>query len=928
MPAIPSIKRGILARRGIRRLTLPGDGESVRIMQWVGIMMRGRTTAVAMAAAALVAAGAVAAEGEFQDSAADWWSLRPVAAVAPPLRGHPVDAFVTVALRERGLTMSPPADARTLCRRVCFDLTGLPPSPEEIDAFERESGSDPEGAFRSLVDRLLASPRYAERWARHWLDVVHYADTHGFDKDKPRPNAWPYRDFVIRALHEDKPYARFVEEQIAGDVLYPGTRDGIEALGFLSAGPWDFIGHEELPEERIDGMVARDLDRDDMVGNAAGTFLSVTVQCARCHNHKFDPIPAEDYFSLQAVFSALDRADRAYDTDPEIARRRSGLQEAEKALLREQEEVMRMIAERGGEELAALDARIAAAEKDAPQGVRPEYGWHSPIEASQDTLHWVQVDLGRPVPVREVVLAGAWDDFNGIGAGFGFPVRFRVEGSRNAGFSGDVVTIAARDLEDFPNPGTAPASFPAPPEPVRFVRVTATKSAPRRNDFVFALAELQVFDAAGRNLAEGAPVAASGSIEAPVRWAARNLTDGIFPAATGGEVAALRRAREEVVARRAGRDLIDRRDRIAASLGQVRTELRDLPPQQLVYAGTVHTGSGNFRGTGASGGRPRPIYVLARGDVTKPGREVGPGALSAVRELPHRFDLPPDAPEGARRAALARWITDPRNPLTWRSIVNRVWQYHFGQGIVDTPGDFGRMGSLPSHPELLDWLAAWFRDSGGSLKDLHRLILTSAAWRQSSSVRNDAAHRIDAGNRLLWRQNRRKLEAEAVRDSMLAVSGCLDLTMGGPGWQDFEILHPEHSPHYRYDLADPEDRRTWRRAIYRFTVRSQMQPFLTALDCADPSIRVDTRNQSGSPAQALTLLNSGFAVTQAVHFARRVEREAGPGLPGRIDHACRLALGHALPPEDRGRLIRYAAAHGLAGACRILFNLNEFTFVD
>ena len=255
----------------------------------------------------------------------DWWSLRPIVRPAVPDPGPegarwvrtPIDAFVYAALKAKGLSPSPEADRRTLIRRVSFDLTGLPPTPEEVEAFLADPAPD---AYERLVDRLLASPRYGERWGRHWLDVARYGDTHGYDKDKPRPNAWPYRDYVIRAFNEDKPYGRFVREQVAGDVLFPGTRDGVEALGFISAGPWDFIGHAEVPESKLDGQIARLLDRDDMVANTMNTFVSMTVQCARCHDHKFDPVTQEDYYSLHAVFAALDRADRPYDLDPEVGR--------------------------------------------------------------------------------------------------------------------------------------------------------------------------------------------------------------------------------------------------------------------------------------------------------------------------------------------------------------------------------------------------------------------------------------------------------------------------------------------------------------------------------------------------------------------------------------------------------------------------------
>ena len=813
-------------------------------------------------------------------------------------------------------------------RRVYFDLTGLPPSPEEVEAFVKESATSG-AAYEALVDRLLASPRYGERWARHWLDVVHFGETHGYDKDQPRPNAWPYRDYVIRAFNEDKPYSRFVQEQLAGDILFPDTRDGIEALGFISAGPWDLIGHAEVPEEKIDGKIARHLDRDDMVANTVGSFASITAQCAQCHDHKFDPVTQEDYYSLQAVFAAVDRADKSYDADPALRTSRATLNARIKELEAVEKGYAEQLAKAAGPELAALEKDIAEAEKAASQGVKPEYGWHSAIENSQETRKWVQVDLGQSVALDRVVLAGAWDDFNGIGAGFGFPVRFRIEASDDAAFGGEPLIIAAQDLEDFRNPGTAPQSFPANGKKGRYLRVTATKLAPRQNDFIFALSELQAFDTAGKNTAAGTAVTSIDSIEGPVRWTRRNLTDGIYPAATGGEdiLAALRKQRDAVIAKVQDEPTTSARAANSLALETARQELAKFPPLQVVYTGTVHNGGGNFRGTG---GKPRPIHLLARGQVTTPRTEMQPAALAALdAQLPSHFDLPADAPESARRAALAKWLTDPRNPLTPRSIVNRVWLYHFGNGIVTTANDFGRMGTLPTHPELLDWLAVTFRDElGGSLKKLHKLIVTSATYRQSSSTRNARGEANDSLNSLLWRQNRRKLEAEAVRDAVLAVSGTLDLKAGGPGWKDFVVERPEHSPHYRYDLADPNDSATWRRSIYRFIVRSQPQPFMTVLDCADPSMRVEKRNESVSPAQALSLLNNGFMVTQATHFAERLKAEAGDDPGAQIDLAFRLATGRAASATDRDQLVAYSQKHGLSNTCRVILNLNEFTFID
>jgi cytochrome c553 len=672
-----------------------------------------------------------AAAGE-AGTAEVWWSLRPLTRPAVPgipnLKSqisNPIDAFVLAKLQAAGLEPSPEADRRTLLRRVTFDLTGLPPAPEEVEAWLSDTSP---GAYERLVDRLLASPAYGERWARHWLDVVHYGDTHGYDKDKPRPNAWPYRDYVIRSLNADKPYARFVQEQLAGDVLFPGTADGIEALGFIAAGPWDFIGHAEVPETKTDGRIARHLDRDDMVANTVNTFVSLTVQCAQCHNHKFDPIPQEDYYRLQAVFAALDRADRPYYTDLAVARR--------------------------------------AAELQARRRER------------RDRL--------KPLAAR----------------------------------------VVARGLAE---------------QPV---------DADTRRALAAAVADLTAAEAA----------------------------------------------------------------------------FKRLPPPHVVYCGTVHTGQGAFRGTGPDGGRPRPIHVLTRGDVKRPGPEVGPGALRAVAGLPHVFDLPPGHPEGARRAALARWLTDPANPLTWRSIVNRVWQYHFGRGIVETANDFGHMGRLPTHPELLDWLACEFRDGGQSLKRLHRLIVCSATYRQASAGHPEF-EKLDAANVYLWRMNRRRLEAEAVRDCVLAVAGRLDRRMGGPAFQDFVIEKPEHSPHYEYQRFDADDPRGQRRSVYRVLVCSQQQPFMTVLDCADPSMQVDRRSETLSALQALALLNDDLMLVMARHFAERVERQGGD-VGEQVAAAFRLALGREPAEGERAALAVYARRHGLANACRVILNLNEFVFID
>jgi len=393
------------------------------------------------------------------------------------------------------------------------------------------------------------------------------------------------------------------------------------------------------------------------------------------------------------------------------------------------------------------------------------------------------------------------------------------------------------------------------------------------------------------------------------------------------DVAGLRREREREVEKATLAAEREERATLEAGLAEAKAALAALPPAQVAYVATVHRGGGAFAGTGANGGKPRAIHVLSRGNVQKPGRAVGPGTLSCVAGLPSRFDLPEGHGEGERRAALARWLTRRDNPVPWRSIVNRVWQYHFGKGLVETPNDFGRMGGLPSHPELLEWLAVEFRDGGQSLKALHRWIVTSATYRQRSDVAQERASAMDADNRLLWRAGRRKLEAEAVRDAALMVAGKLDLRMGGPSFQDFVVERPEHSPHYEYHLHDPEDPRSHRRSVYRFVVRSQQQPFMTVLDCADPSMQVGRRNEGASPLQALALLNNPLMLSMSRHFASRLEAMPGD-LDARVARAHAEALGRAPTTGERAALVAHARAHGLANTCRLLLNLNEFVYID
>jgi hypothetical protein len=895
----------------------------------------------------------------------DWWSLLPIQQVTVPNTGSawgrtPVDSFIMAKLNEKHLAPSPEAGARTLIRRLTYDLHGLPPTPQEVEEFVHDSRPD---AYERLVDRLLGSPRYGERWARHWLDIVHYGESHGYDKDKPRANAWPYRDYVIQSLNSDKPFDRFAQEQIAGDVLYPGDPDATIATGFIAAGPWDFVGHVELPETKTDGLIARYNDRDDMVSTTMSTFVSLTVHCARCHDHKFDPITQQDYYRLQAVFAGVDRADRAFDRDRGIHEKRRMLTATRIRLEQELQSLEEPLSKITSPAIQEIDRRLAEvkaqlAKLPEPKAASPSNGYHSSIMATADHEKWVQVDLGHQVPIDEIRLVPARPTDFPDTPGFGFPLRYRIDLSDDPSFR-IAVAVMDRTSADQPDPGDEPVVITPNCRSARFVRFTATRLWKRTNDFIFALAELEVLSS-GKNVSRGAVVTALDSIEAG-RWSTKYLVDGYSsrrpleisqdnsPASTARQrldatAAQLTLDRQQQIEAQIAPELNRKISSIRTVLAETRKELAGLPVPSLVYAAsTDFARQGNF----APATQPRPIHLLTRGDVKQPGQLMTPGSVASVRGVDPDFESLDPNDEGARRAALARWITNPNNPLTQRSIVNRVWQYHFGRGIVDTPNDFGHMGDEPTHPELLDWLANWFLEHGQSLKALHRLIVTSSVYRQTSQIsdfksaisnvkseisnlRSEisdlTSESIDGDNRFLWRMNRMRLDAESIRDAALYAAGQLDCTMGGPSLQQF-FFKDDHSPVYDYTRFDWDSPAARRRSVYRFIVRSVPDPFMDSFDCPDACQLVPKRNSTLTALQALSLLNNPFAVSQAEQLAGRV-RSAINDLSGQVSLAFQLTLGRSPTTDEAADLFSYATTYGLANVCRLLLNSNEFMFVD
>ena len=857
----------------------------------------------------------------------DWWSLRPIINPEIPKSDigwarNQIDRFVEARRMKAGLMPAREASPATLLRRLTFDLTGLPPTPEEVRDFLKTSEENPEAAYLALVDRLLNSPRYGEQWGRRWLDLVRYGESHGYDKDKARFHAWPYRDYVIRSFNQDKPWSRFVQEQVAGDVLWPGDPDGIVALGFVAAGPWDFIAHVEVGEGKMDGRIAKHLDRDDMVSAVFNVFMSTTVQCAQCHHHKSDPVSMEDYYRLHAVFAGVDRANRGYQSDQAAAAKRVELSKEIAAIDQEISQLEKEMETRGGKSLVQARKRVSALVKAQKEGVKtvPEHGYHSGIARKSAEGKWVQVDLGEPMEIVKIRLRACHDDFAGIGAGFGFPRRFRIEAADDEGFKNGRRVLVDQTAGDFANPGLSPVLFSVkdPSRPVRFVRITATNLAKRKDVFILALGELELLDGEGKNRALGKKVTAKDSISAPPRWRPKNLVDGRFASASDSSseslLAEARHQLEEMIKGLERPEDLQRLKSLKSKRKLAQSRLEALPKENLVYSlASQFRPQGKFVPTK---GKIRPIHLLHRGDLSSPREKMAPGAPALWGQATPDFKLPADAPESERRAALARYLVDPENPLIWRSAVNRIWQWHFGRGIVDSPNDFGRMGLKPSHPELLDWLALRFREKQ-SLKDLHRLIVTSATYRQASDHHSRHAE-VDGSNMYYWRMNRRKLRAEEIRDAVLYASGALDLKMGGPSFRDFRFKD-DHTPKYQYHLHDQNDPNSHRRTIYRFIARSQTQPFLTTLDCADPSQMVADRDETVTALQALTLMNNPLVETMSQRLAKR---------SGSVERAFWLALGRAPEKEELEELERYAVKHGLSAAARLIFNLNEFAYVD
>ena len=872
-------------------------------------------------------------------SGTNHWSFQPIASPALPKpvgvplsHGNEIDRFIQAKLAEHGLSLSPEADRTTLIRRLSFDLTGLPPSPGEIDAFLKDTSGR---AYENLVDRLLASPRYGERWARHWLDIVRYTESQGFEYDKLRDNAWHYRDYVIRSFNDDTPYNLFMRQQVAGDVLQPVTRDGIIGASMLICGPWDEAGNAQA--NATQRMITREDELEDTIGVVGQTFLGLTINCARCHSHKFDPISLDEYYRIKSVFEGVKHGERPVAGEAETRARGAAMEELRQQIASARTESSRI------EALGWQRAALTRTNSPGSQGPIPFAQWSfSANESSilpgepkggarvenhrliltkegafyqtkpltrdlrEKTLEaWVSLaDLQQGGGSALTVQNGSGSNFDGIVFGERQPRKWTAGSD---GFS------RTRDLEA-PEETSATAGH--------FVHIAIAYHADNR------IAVYRNGQPYGKPYTPGTPLQTFKAGDAHIVIGLRH-TGGGRPWLTGQvqraalydralspeEIAASFRSSglaispEEIAAHLTPQER-DAHNQAARRIQSAQASLDAIPPIPVSYVGTRV--------------EPKPTQRLRRGDVKAPEMIVPPGTLSALKSLTADFGLAPDAPEAQRRLKFADWLSDPRNPLPARVLVNRVWMFHFGQGLVATPNDFGASGARPTHPELLDWLASRFIEGGWSLKALHRSMVTSATYRQSSAPRAEALA-LDADGQWYWRYTPRRLEAESVRDAMLAIGGEINLQMGGPSFRPFDILKFPANAYVPTDKTGPEYNR---RTVYRMNVNSGKEPLMDAFDCPDPAVKTPRRGVTTTPLQALGLMNNAFVLRQSANLAQASQRLAGTqDLAASIQAAYRLAIGRPAKPEELQRAVGSARERGLESVCWALLNSTEFVYV-
>jgi hypothetical protein len=950
------------------------------------------------------------------------WAFQPVSSPSVPAvresawPRHAIDSFILAELEKKGLPPSAEADPGSWLRRVSLDLTGLPPSPDEVTAFLAAvaDAEQREAAYAAAVDRLLASPHYGERQAQHWLDLVRYADTHGFEVNTERPNAWPYRDYVIRAFNDDRPYDRFLHEQIAGT-----GPEGDAATGFLLTASVLLPGQIGKDEPSI--RLARQDSLDEIVVNISQTFLGLSVGCARCHDHKFDPVSQREYFAMQAFVAGVEYEDRELRTPEAMAGRakadalRSRIGEIDNQL-----GTFAPLAQPGRVSLPPPDPRGESAEFPATEAVAVRFSIHDAnlhpalglIEPCLDEFEvftaaepavnaalashgavagaagskeserhrlahlndgqygndrsWMsdaigtgQITISFPQPTH--VSRAAWSRDRLGQLTDRLPTAWTLE---VCGRDGSWRTVAERrPLRPAVNPRANTDRFASvTAQQLRFV-ITAT------NSLEPCLDEVEVFSTQNVNVARAAGITTGSDSTVPGRHERAFLNDGLpgnehsWISGEQGKGTVVLTFPEPVEIDRVvwGRDRTGKfEDRLPT---EYRIEIRDgdgwrtvadsadrrpfvagmdsgpaftvagLPPEDKAAAlallaqkkeaeGALREVQGGQLVFGGKFRQPDRIHVLRRGDPEQPMDETGPAAPAVLGSLA----LEPATPEADRRVALANWLAQPSHPLTARVMVNRLWQSHFGTGIVSTPSDFGLAGSPPSHPALLDWLAGEFVRNGWSVKAMHRLMVLSAAYRQASSVlanpAGEAALRVDADVRLLWRYPNRRMEAESLRDTMLAAAGLLNPAMFGRGYDLFD----QRGGLSGFQPIESFSGDGLRRMVYAHKIRREREAVFGAFDCPDAGQSTDRRRESTTPIQALNLFNSRFTAETAAALAARLERECPTDADARIRRLFLLCLGRAPSAVEAAAIRATLAESSLVNVCRTMLNANAFVF--
>ncbi len=886
----------------------------------------------------------------------EFWSFKPLAHPSPPEVKNaawvrsPVDRFILAKQEAAGVTPSAPVSREKLARRAYFDLTGLPPSPEELADFLKDESPD---VFAKLVDRLLASPRYGERWGRHWLDLVRYAESGGYEFDGYRNGAYHYRDWVIRALNDDMPYSDFVRWQLAGDKIAPGTYVGEAATGFLVAGPYPGQITAKT-EERI-----RYDQLDDMLSTIGSSMLGLTVECVRCHEHKYDPIPHADYYALAATLAATSHGVELVDADPTATKTALDAHAAAHAPL---------LAALRKFEAEELPARLEKWQREEMPALSSTARWQTldPIEVRADKA-WLDAEADG-----SVTFAGrtkAVQNRPGRAQGTDDPNNITYTITAHT-FQRNLAAIRLDAIADrkFPKSGpglAADGSFnlvefsvtASPLDAGSAEKPVTLKLVPAQARFAEKAMPIQtsvdgnrttgwrakdnpgVDNAAAFEIAGGFPGFDGGTVitfhiefrtdaigrlrlamtnsPLPARPAENGKPAAEIPDALGGgtdvqhlrDLRAMLDAKLVAAARPDAMRWMSRFDCEGKALfDTVADHARQAPRPKLSEVYTTLQGG-------------RDVFLLRRGDVGNKEGKAAPGFLQVLATTePGRWLAPP---ERDPRVALGDWIADAEHGaghLLARVIVNRVWKYHFGRGIVATPNDFGAQGARPTHPELLDFLAGELIRSGWKLKPLHRLMMLSAAYQQGADA-NAQNQQRDPDNKLLWQRPAHRLEAEAIRDALLSVGEKLDPKMFGPAEGTVESA---------------------RRSVYLRVRRSELIPFLTLFDAPDATRSMGDRGATTLPTQALTMMNSPFVRDIAARLAKRALAKGGTP-EAAIDHMFQIAFSRLPSGAERTKFGAYfsrqkeliggtdpklAAEKALAATCLVALATNEFIYVD